>query len=164
MDGGTPAQQQRGIVLHRPARRELLQLPDRRPGSGHRLPAREISDGQQMVGTSLLTCPVAGQHTRGSTFNLAPSRAPATGGAALTSSSTNPSHGNVHSWTAKPKPCAGPLARREATNSTSAGVNVKNLIGWSCPMSGNPQLIARNALHRHPLASFWAMGTPHSGR
>jgi hypothetical protein len=63
MDWGTPAQQRRGIVLHRPARHELLQLLGRRPGSGRRLPAQVISDGQQMVGTSLLTCPVAGQHT-----------------------------------------------------------------------------------------------------
>lgn len=89
---------------------------------------------------SVRVCSRAPWHasTPGSTFNRAPSRATATGGAALTSSSTNPSHGNVHS-TAKPKPCAGPLARREATNSTSAGVNVKNLISSSCPMSGNPR-------------------------
>jgi hypothetical protein len=63
MGWGTPAQQRRGIVLHRPARHELLQLLGRRPGSGRRLPAQVISDGQQMVGTSLLTCPLAGQHT-----------------------------------------------------------------------------------------------------
>ena len=63
MDWGTPAQQRRGIVLHRPARHELLQLPGRHPGSGRRLPAQVISDSQQMVGTSLLTCPLASQHT-----------------------------------------------------------------------------------------------------
>lgn len=57
-------QQRRGIMLHRPARHELLQLLGRHPGSGRRLPAQVISDEPQMVGASLLTFPVDGQHTR----------------------------------------------------------------------------------------------------
>lgn len=138
MDWGAPAQQRRGIVLHRQARRELLQLLGRRPGSGRRLPAQEISDGQQMVGTSLLKCPVAGQHTG---IHLQP----------------RPQPGHRHRRCSphlvqhEPQPrqraqldsqaqaLRRPLARREATNSTSAGVNVKNLISSSCPMSGNPR-------------------------
>src|ERR1019366_1021349 len=100
------------------------------------LPAQAISDGQQMVGTSLLTCPVAGQHTG---IHLQPRPQP--GHRHRRCSPHLVRHEpslNVHSWTAKPKPCAGSLARREATNSTSAGINVKNLISSSCPMSGTP--------------------------
>jgi hypothetical protein len=34
MDWGTPTQQRRGIVFHRPPRHELLQLPGRHSAAG----------------------------------------------------------------------------------------------------------------------------------
>jgi len=64
---------------------------------------------------------------------------PGPGGAATTSSGTNPSHGNVHSATDSPNRSAGPRPRPGSTNATSAGARVKNRNNSSRPISGNPR-------------------------
>ena len=62
--------------------------------------------------------------TAGSSPSRSGSRATAAGGAAHTSSGTNPSYGNVASATASPSLSVGP-PRSGSRNATSAGVNVK---------------------------------------
>jgi hypothetical protein len=69
--------------------------------------------------------------------NRSASRVTARGGADLTSSGTNPSHGSVHSCTARPRRSAGPRPRPGLMNSTSAGVRVKKRISSSRFNAGN---------------------------
>jgi hypothetical protein len=73
----------------------------------------------------------------GSAPSRSASRATAAGGAEPTSSGTNPSHGNVHSWTSIPSRSAVPRPRPGSTNATSADVGVKNRINSSLLISGN---------------------------
>src|SRR5712691_428819 len=63
--------------------------------------------------------------------------ATAAGGAEATSSGTNPSHGNVASWTAIPSRSPGPRPAPGSTNAASAGVNVKYRNNSSLLISGN---------------------------
>jgi hypothetical protein len=73
----------------------------------------------------------------GSKASCSASRATAAAGADATSSGTNPSQGNVESWTAIPRRSAGPRPAPGSTNATSAGVNVKYRNNSSRLISGN---------------------------
>jgi hypothetical protein len=73
----------------------------------------------------------------GSTRSCSAKRSTAACGAEATSSGTNPSHGNVHTATARPSRSAGPRPRPGSTNATSAGARVKNRNKSSRPISGN---------------------------
>ena len=86
--------------------------------------------------------------------SLSDSRATAAAGAEGTSSGTNPSHGRVHSCTAAPSTFR--LSRNLRTNSTSAGVSMKNLISSARPISGNPRSCASSSAENMSLVATGA--------
>jgi len=86
--------------------------------------------------------------------SLSDSRATAAAGAAATSSGTNPSHGSVHSCTAAPSTFF--LSRNLLTNSSSAGVRVKNLISSAQAGSGNARSCASSSSENTSLVATGA--------
>ncbi len=89
------------IAVVTPAGVVLLQILHRLAAGRCRLPAQILRHQPQMIRTSVCTLPYPSS-TAGSRPSCFANLATATGGAAATSSGTNPSHGNVANATASP--------------------------------------------------------------
>jgi len=120
-----PEQQRRRVVLHRPGQQELVELLKRRLLGRAPSPIRhrrhpEYCNTSRRWSVRVCSHSPYPASTPASRCSWSANRPTAAGGAAVTSSGTNPSHARVHSCTARPRRSHGERPRPGSTNARSA--------------------------------------------